>query len=978
MARTEAPTAIVLIPWNGGLMLRRNPTLAHPSQLAVADDIVYNFDGTRRKRGGQSHRNRIPIPGGVLDDHFTKDPPGDWTSSDATPPITLEDDTIWRGAMTSSGSVSLTRLAPGQLPAAFTAQVRIETADLVTVGSYFEVLVDPGTGLGLYRLGIRFDAAGVKMETSDSVFELISTTTGTMEDWNLTLSGQELYDTENFHTWKFEMSEDQVITIYFDELLIFTSNAITTLGEAGTQASVVLRWNTSSRIDVAIDDISVNPGIGVNQQGEESAVMGLWDFPRVADGLVAPTAHRMVASVNSRIYIDTGDHKPTLIADNYDNLVNSNPRLAVDCASFMGKLIIARENAPGLLVWDSTAERAVLIPNSPPGSILRVHRNRLFVMGEKSNPSRLSWSGLLNEKVWTTEETGGDFVDSGFEPIDPEDGGIGIGLGPSFHGQLIIYKTTGIYRLVGDNPGNFVMEEITKSIGGASHHSIQNVGNDQYFVSPYGVHSLLTTQKFGDYEESFLSHDIRNVWNESINPAYLRFAWGYNNEPLDRYELLVSVKVDQGTSGVLPNRVLSLHYGVQDELHPVGRWSVKKIRGGSATMFTDENDRRRAFVGGWDGFINRQDERFQHDFPVHFAAPSAESAVVEEQNLFIMRHMANNEIFGWDSLPYFDGVIYNLQYDDPAQLTELAAIVNSGRRWWRYYTILDYPLSGTLFGGKDTDPPPRATWFNWFRNNIQFTGLGTTHRRMRVGNTVTLFNAYLAPDGQRREMIPWGIITQAERQQIIAQMIALANAPGGLSIPASGVFLDQAWLDFPEFFIKDTLVDVSGHGNVKEGNPKLTSLNIAGTVAGFGSGGIWTTHRDALMEFYTEMTTAMTAAGMYALKNGEHRTISTDVIPKPWMLENAWNNNIDGGPDPGGVPWTTAKAHFIGDTRNLISLNLSSAVGTEGVPEAIAHWQEHGGWISFISDGSAGGNAKAEAAYVEVAAILAANGWPVS
>ena len=609
-----------LIPWRGGLKLDRNLTLAHHSQLSRADDIIYHFDGTRRKRGGQSHRNRIPIPGGRIDDHMTKAPPGDWTATGSVSALTVVDNSTWRAFFSASGVVTLSKEIKGigQFPSAFTARVRVKTIDLITSGTYFRLSADPGTGSGLYRLGVRMNGDGIEIETASTVWTVIAPANGTMEDFNLTLNGQELYEIDTFHVWRFDIVAGPRVKIYFDELLIFTSNVITTLGSAGDNATVVLEWNNPAggRLDFSIDYVAVT-------DDEESTVMGLFDFPRVADGIVNPTAHRMVAVVNSRVYVDPGDHQFLLISENYEELINPSPRNHVDCAAFIGKLIIAREHGNGLLRWDASLSRAELISGSPLGSMLRVHRNRLWVAGDRNHPARLYWSGLLNETVWTLESSG-DFVDSGFEDIDPEDGGIIIGIGPSFHGQLIIYKTTGIYRIVGSDFLDFAMSEVTKAIGGASHHTIQNVGNDQYFVSPYGVHSLLTTEKFGDYEDAFLSHDIRDLWNRGVNSDYLRFAWAVNNEPADRYELLLSLGVDVGTSGILPNRILCLHYGVRDELHPIGRWSVKKIRGGSSLSFTDEDGRRRGFVGGIDGFVNRQDELFKHDFPVYKATPGTQ------------------------------------------------------------------------------------------------------------------------------------------------------------------------------------------------------------------------------------------------------------------------------------------------------------------------------------------------------------------
>jgi len=340
------------------------------------------------------------------------------------------------------------------------------------------------------------------------------------------------------------------------------------------------------------------------------------------------------------------------------------------------------------------------------------------------------------------------------------------------------------------------------------------------------------------------------------------------------------------------------------------------------------------------------------------------------QTHFIMRHFSGDEILTWAAHPYFDGAIFNLQYDDAAQLAALQAMAAAGRRWWRYYTILDYPFSGTEFGGLVA---PLATWFNWFRDNIQFLG-STSHRRFRVANTVALFEGTPAGDGQQRELIAWPVITAGERAAIVAQMVALADAPGGISIPAAGVFWDQSWLNLESFFVESNLLAESGHGNLKETPPRLTALDYAGTEAAFGDGGTWNTHRAALMALYSEIATAL-GPTRYAIKNGDHRTISGDTIPKPWLFENAWNNNIDGATQP--IRWANAKAGFATDARNILSIRCETQANAMiGVPEALAHWQETGGWISFTDDDSVQGIANRETAYLEAAAVLAAMGIP--
>ena len=223
--------------------------------------------------------------------------------------------------------------------------------------------------------------------------------------------------------------------------------------------------------------------------------------------------------------------------------------------------------------------------------------------------------------------------------------------------------------------------------------------------------------------------------------------------------------------------------------------------------------------------------------------------------------------------------------------------------------------------------------------------------------------------------------TAGERQAAVAQMIALSQAPGGLlNVPASGVFMDQSWLRTESFQVDNNLLAVSGHGDTQEnGLPvppvgALTALDYADTQTAFGDGGTWGTTTTAMMALYQEIATGLAAVNGYAIKNGEHRVQNGQTIPKPWYFENAWNSNVDGINQP--ARWAFAKAEFATDPRNVLSILCSAAANeTIGVPEALDHWQQVGGWIAFTNQGVPG-EANQELAYADAAARLAQIGWP--
>jgi hypothetical protein len=341
-----------------------------------------------------------------------------------------------------------------------------------------------------------------------------------------------------------------------------------------------------------------------------------------------------------------------------------------------------------------------------------------------------------------------------------------------------------------------------------------------------------------------------------------------------------------------------------------------------------------------------------------------------------MRHFeGQQEIYRWRTWPPFDGFVVNIQYDDQVAITEIAKMVASGKKYFRYYSMIDYQFSGTTFGG--VSGAPFATFFNWIRDNVQFNG-SASNKRMRVSNTVGLFSAYNFA-GERRELIPWKDVTGSLMQSLAQKMVDLAFAPGGVAIECSGLFLDQSWLSGAEWMHTGTLE--SGHGDLKEGTPHLTPLagsaaaSLAIAATNFGTPtSTWGDHTTAYLAFmdYLKARLEIANPAAYLIPNGEHNAVNGQTLPKPWFLENAHNNpNDDPTPGGGGPRWVAAQAHWLTDKKNILNIEgfETLSTGITGFPDALALWKANGGWISFIDNGTAGGRLCREQGYMDAAMI---------
>jgi len=117
----------------------------------------------------------------------------------------------------------------------------------------------------------------------------------------------------------------------------------------------------------------------------------------------------------------------------------------------------------------------------PSGEHVITHANKVFVANTFENgvlhPNRLRWSheGLPN-----------DFMEDDF--IDFNGGGLGIRALAVVSGQLVVFKSNGIYLLVGTSSTNFQVVELSVNLGADTNRGVAQSEDGVYFYSnPEGL-----------------------------------------------------------------------------------------------------------------------------------------------------------------------------------------------------------------------------------------------------------------------------------------------------------------------------------------------------------------------------------------------------------------------------------------------------------------------------------------------------------
>lgn len=154
------------------------------------------------------------------------------------------------------------------------------------------------------------------------------------------------------------------------------------------------------------------------------------------------------------------------------------------------------------------------------------HKNILFVAGDPSNPSRVSFSDL----------TGGitNWIATDFFDLDKNNGQFITGLVSAF-GNLYIFENNSIWQLSGTNRDDFSLQKMVDNVGTLSQQSIAIVNNNIFFIT--SQNDIATYD--GNFGVKFISSKIRNTIgqnNFSRSPQALGLGYSsYRYKDLDYY-----------------------------------------------------------------------------------------------------------------------------------------------------------------------------------------------------------------------------------------------------------------------------------------------------------------------------------------------------------------------------------------------------------------------------------------------------------
>jgi hypothetical protein len=246
-----------------------------------------------------------------------------------------------------------------------------------------------------------------------------------------------------------------------------------------------------------------------------ASIRGIHDFWR--QGTAGSPLQSRVMHVGTKVKIDSGDE---VFGDIFAGL---QPDSIPHYSSMEGTLIIAQTGQDMPMYSDGVTHSTFAAP-TPNFSFSEPHKLRMWAAGVDAAPSHLFYSAQEDPTDWTG-------AGSGEIAISPGDGDRITAIA-SHRNELFVFKGPykgSIHRISGSAPlgdDAFARNDfIPVGLGAVGQRSIFRFGNDLGFMwSDGSVHSLNTTEKYGDFLETAFSRPFNSWLRSHASTHYLSWA----------------------------------------------------------------------------------------------------------------------------------------------------------------------------------------------------------------------------------------------------------------------------------------------------------------------------------------------------------------------------------------------------------------------------------------------------------------------
>lgn len=152
--------------------------------------------------------------------------------------------------------------------------------------------------------------------------------------------------------------------------------------------------------------------------------------------------------------------------------------------------------------YDGTTYTQITHANAPTApKYAAAFANHLFLAGDSTEPYNLFFSAPLDETDFSPAN-GAGVINVGFNIVQIK----------AFRDQLYIFGQREIKRLVGNDIGDFVLQQVTSDLGCLASESVMEFGGDILFLGPDGIRPVSGTSKIGDVELETVSREVQDIF----------------------------------------------------------------------------------------------------------------------------------------------------------------------------------------------------------------------------------------------------------------------------------------------------------------------------------------------------------------------------------------------------------------------------------------------------------------------------------